>query len=206
MENKKEKGLLIVLSGPSGAGKGTIYGIVTKAMPELRPSISVTTRAPRPDEVEGKHYYFRSVKEYERMKAEGAFLETATVYGNRYGTPKAPVFAMIEKGEDVLFEIDVQGAKQIEEKYPECVSIFIMTPSFAELERRLRKRGTECEADIQKRLSCARAELAEYKHFNYFITNDEAELAAERVMEIIKAEKRHSIKSNEQKIQALLNE
>ena len=206
MENKKEKGLLIVLSGPSGAGKGTIYGFVTKAMPELHPSISVTTRAPRPGEEEGKHYYFRSVEEYERMKASDGFLETATVYGNRYGTPKAPVFAMIEKGEDVLFEIDVQGAKQIKQKYPDCVSIFIMTPSFAELEERLRGRGTECEADIQKRLSCARAELAQYKCFDYFITNDKAEKAAARVMDIIKVEKQHAIQSNEQKIRALLNE
>ncbi|MDE7396018.1 MAG: guanylate kinase [Clostridiales bacterium] len=205
MKDKKEKGLLIVISGPSGAGKGTIYGKVRQKMPDLKPSISVTTRAPRPGEQDGVHYYFRTVEEHKRMQANDEFLEWADVYGNLYGTPKAPVFAMLEAGEDVLFEIDVQGAKQIKEKYPDSILIFIMTPSFAELEKRLRGRGTEKEEIIQKRLGSARGEVAQYKLFDYFVTNDNADEAAERVAGIIAAEK-YNIMSNEQKIQQLLAE
>lgn len=205
MEEKKGKGLLIVLSGPSGAGKGTIYGEVVKRLPQLKQSISVTTRAPRPGEIEGVHYYFRSVEEYERMKANNEFLETATVYNNRYGTPKAPVFRMIDEGDDVFFEIDVEGAKQVKQKYPDCVSVFIMPPSFAVLERRLRGRGTESEDSLRTRLGCARSELAQYELFDYIVFNDDAEEATCRVIDIIKAEKSR-VKNNEHTIQALLNE
>lgn len=184
-----KKGLLIVISGPSGAGKGTIYNMVLEQMPNIRKSISVTTRKPRPNEVEGVHYYFKTEEEYRQMIADGDFLETAEVYNNFYGTPKAPVFEMLAKGEDVMFEVDTIGAQQIKKKYAECVSIFIMTPSFAELEKRLRARNTETEESIRTRLGSARRELGRYETFDYIVFNDKAEDAAARVMDIIRAER-----------------
>lgn len=168
------KGLLIVISGPSGAGKGTIYNKVLALRPEIKKSVSVTTRAPRKGEQEGVHYYFRTIEDYQKMIADGAFLETAAVYSNYYGTPKAPVFKMLADGSDVMFEIDTFGNKQIRAKYPECVSIFIMTPTFAELERRLRDRNTESEDSINTRLGNARRELGEYRDFDYIVFNDDA--------------------------------
>lgn len=198
-----EKGLLIVISGPSGAGKGTIYGAVTKAHPELKKSISVTTRAPRAGETEGVHYYFRSVEEYAEMKKRGEFLETAEVYGNYYGTPAAPVMEMLSHGDDVMFEIDIEGAKQIKAKYPECVSIFIMPPSFEILEQRLRGRGTEDEQSLARRLGSARSELAQYENFDYIVFNDEAKVATEKVIDIIASEK-CAISRNSGKIEKML--
>lgn len=198
-----KKGLLIVLSGPSGAGKGTVYNAVTERLPELKKSISVTTRAPRPGEIDGVHYYFRTVKEYGIMKERGEFLETAEVYKNFYGTPQAPVFAMLEKGEDVFFEIDIEGAKQIKAKYPECVSVFIMPPSFEILEQRLRGRGTEDENSLLTRIGSARGELAQYKNFDYIVFNDDVTSATQNVINIIEAE-RCNILRNEKKILKML--
>lgn len=183
------KGLLVVISGPSGAGKGTIYHAVIEKMPEIRKSISVTTRNPRPGEIDGVHYHFKTVEQYRQMIANGEFLETAEVYENYYGTPKAPVFEILKNGDDVMFEVDVIGAKQIKAKYPECVSIFIMTPSFEVLEKRLRGRKTENEDSIRTRLGSARRELGEYKHFDYIVFNDDAAEATKRVTDIICAEK-----------------
>mgnify|MGYP001638739108 CR=1 FL=1 len=184
-----DKGLLIVLSGPSGAGKGTIYNKVLALRPQIRKSVSVTTRAPRPNEQEGVHYYFRTIEQYQQMIAAGAFLETASVYNNYYGTPKAAVFDMLRAGEDVMFEIDTVGNKQIRTKYPECVSIFIMTPSFSVLEQRLRDRHTETEDAVKTRLGNARRELGEYKDFDYIVFNEDADKAAAEVVSIIDAEK-----------------
>ncbi len=200
-----EKGLMIVLSGPSGAGKGTIYTQVLERCPSLRRSVSVTTRAPRPGEVEGVHYYFRTLEEYRKLKAEDAFLETAEVYHNCYGTPKAPVYAMLEEGHDVFLEIDVAGAKQIKQKYPASVAIFIMPPSFAELETRLKGRGTESAESLSTRLGAARSELAQYGLFDYLVINDTVEEAAEKVTEIIRAEKCR-MRSCENTLKALLAE
>ncbi len=198
-----KKGLLIVLSGPSGAGKGTVYNAVINMLPELKKSISVTTRLPRPDEIDGVHYYFRTVEEYVAMKERGEFLETAEVYKNFYGTPQAPVFEMLEKGEDVFFEIDVEGAKQIKAKYPECVSIFIIPPSFEVLEQRLRGRGTEDENSLLTRIGSARGELAQYKNFDYIVFNDDVHSATQNVVNIIEAE-RCDILRNERKILNML--
>ncbi len=198
-----EKGLLIVISGPSGAGKGTIYNKVLALRPEIRKSISVTTRAPRPNEVEGVHYYFRTIEDYQKMIAEGAFLETASVYSNYYGTPKAHVFEMLAAGNDVMFEIDTYGNKQIRAKYPECVSIFIMTPTFADLEHRLRSRNTETEDSINTRLGNARRELGEYRDFDYIVFNDDADSAALQVAAIIDAEKARMFR-NEARVNELL--
>ena len=208
-----EKGLLIVLSGPSGAGKGTVYNAVCARDAKLHKSISVTTRSPREGEQEGVHYYFRTEQEYARMKENGEFLETADVYKHKYGTPAKPVFDMLDKGEDVFFEIDVAGAKQIKAKYPESILIYLMPPSFEILEQRLRGRRTEDEDSLRTRLGSARSELRQYGCFDYIVFNDVLENATQDVADIIEAEREHTrtnvtqrcaIAHNEQKIQELL--
>lgn len=201
----KKEGLLIIISGPSGAGKGTIYNEVIARRPEIKKSISVTTRDPRPGEIEGVHYYFRSLEEYQHMIAGGDFLETAAVYSNYYGTPKAPVFEMLNSGDDVMFEIDTLGTEQIKKKYPKSIAIFIMPPSFEILEQRLRGRGTETEEAILRRLSFAKKELGKYKMFDYIVFNDDKEKAVMSVLAIIDAEKNKIVK-NESIIKKLLNE
>ncbi len=196
------KGLLVVISGPSGAGKGTIYGKVIEQT-GMKRSVSVTTRKPRPGEVEGINYYFRTEEQYQQMIASGEFLETAAVYNNFYGTPKAPVFSNLESGFDVLFEVDVHGAKSIKSKYPEAVTIFLMTPDFDTLEARLKSRGTESASALKMRLDSARNELAKYEMFDYIVFNDTVEQATAEVISIIEAEK-HKVKNNIAKINALL--
>lgn len=198
------KGLLFVISGPSGAGKGSIYSKVI-AKTDLKRSVSVTTRPPRPGEVEGVNYFFRTEEQYQQMIAAGEFLETAEVYKNFYGTPKAPVFENLEKGNDVLFEVDVHGVKSIKKKYPEAIAIFVMTPDFETLEKRLRARGTETEDKIKIRLGAARRELGEYNMFDYIVFNDELEPAVQEVLDIVTAEKR-KIKNNLARIKSLLGE
>lgn len=198
------KGLLFVISGPSGAGKGSIYSKVI-AKTDLKRSVSVTTRPPRPDEVEGVNYFFRTEEQYQQMIAAGEFLETAEVYKNFYGTPKAPVFENLEKGNDVLFEVDVHGVKSIKKKYPEAIAIFVMTPDFETLEKRLRARGTETEDKIKIRLGAARRELSEYNMFDYIVFNDELDSAVQEVLDIVTAEKR-KIKNNLARIKSLLGE
>lgn len=183
-----DKGLLVVISGPSGAGKGTIYRNVIERTGMER-SVSVTTRQPRPGEVDGVDYYFRTEEQYQQMIAAGEFLETAAVYNNFYGTPKAPVFANLESGRDVLFEVDVHGARSIKKKYPEAICIFIMTPDFRTLETRLKGRGTETPSSLQTRLSAAKHELKKYENFDYIVFNDDIEQATEQVLGIIYAEK-----------------
>ena len=198
-----DKGLLVVISGPSGAGKGTIYQKVIERT-GMKRSVSVTTRKPRPGEVEGVNYFFRTEEEYQRMIAAGEFLETAEVYSNYYGTPKAPVFENLENGYDVLFEVDVHGARSIKKKYPEAVAIFVMTPSFEILEERLRARGTETEDSLKTRLGAARRELSKYELFDYIVFNDELEQAVCDVLDIINSEKR-KIKNNISAINNLLD-
>lgn len=198
------KGLLFVISGPSGAGKGTIYARVIEKT-GMKRSVSVTTRKPRPGEVEGVNYFFRTEEQYQQMIAAGEFLETAEVYNNFYGTPKAPVFENLDNGYDVLFEVDVHGAKSIKKKYPEAISVFVMTPDFEVLEERLRGRGTETEASLKTRLGAAKRELGKYEMFDYIVFNDNIDQAVQEVLDIVTAEKCR-VKNNLAAIKSLLGQ
>lgn len=198
------KGLLVVISGPSGAGKGTIYSKVIERT-GMKRSVSVTTRKPRPGEEEGVNYFFRTEEQYQQMIANGEFLETAEVYHNYYGTPKAPVFENLQNGYDVLFEVDVHGARSIKKKYPEAVAIFVMPPDFETLGARLRGRGTESEQSLKLRLGAAKRELAKYEMFDYIVFNDDIGQAVQDVLDIVNAEKR-KIKNNIEAIKALLGQ
>lgn len=183
------EGLLIVVSGPSAAGKGTVCRELLNCQPDLVFSVSATTRPPRPGEVDGKNYYFISRDEFERMVAAGEMLEWAEVYGNFYGTPRKAVVEWLEQGRDVLLEIDIQGARQVRRQFPRGVFIFLMPPSLAELERRIRERGTETEEAVRRRLASAAAEIAACREYDYVVVNDRVEDAVAKIRAIITAEK-----------------
>lgn len=181
----KNKGLLIVYTGASGVGKGTIMKKLLAANPNLRLSVSATSRPPREGELDGREYYFVSRERFDEMIAEGGFLEHAEYVGNKYGTPKAPVMQMLDEGLDVILEIEVKGFLQVKEAYPACVTIFIAPPSFEELEARLRGRGTETEEVIAERLKTAEQELQSRNLFDYIVVNDDVDRAAEEILSII---------------------
>lgn len=185
---KKDKGLLIVISGPSGAGKGTICAEVRKQMKNLVYSISMTTRKPRVGEIEGESYFFRTVKEFETLLEKGAFLEYAKVYDNYYGTPKEYVMDLLDEGKSVVLEIDIQGAMQVKEHFEEGVFIYVVPPSLEVLSQRIFDRGTDSEEVINKRLSLAASELALAHKYDYVVINDELDDAVERVKSILIAE------------------
>ncbi|EJU25086.1 guanylate kinase [Selenomonas sp. CM52] len=183
------KGLLVVVSGPSGAGKGTICQALLEKTP-LAYSVSATTRKPRAGEVDGESYYFLSVEAFEKMIEKDELLEWAKVYDNYYGTPLKKVEEKLAAGEDILLEIDTQGAMKVREKFPEGVYIFILPPSLAELERRIRGRDTETEEVLQKRLAAAIDEIEAGKCYKYVVTNDEVDGAVDSVCAILAAERR----------------
>ena len=182
-------GMLLVISGPSGVGKGTMVKHLMDRDPSIVFSVSATTRAPREGEVDHQDYHFVTETEYDQLLEEDAFLEHAEVHAHRYGTLKSEVEERIARGQNVLLDIDTQGALQVMEKAPEAVSIFILPPSFQELERRLRGRQTETEADIQRRLANARHEVTQLPRYTYALVNDDLDRACEALECIVKAEK-----------------
>ncbi|MCL2599534.1 MAG: guanylate kinase [Firmicutes bacterium] len=191
-KQKKEtikKGLLIIISGPSGSGKSTIYKEILSRNSNILGSISVTTREPRGAEIDGVHYYFITKEKYFELKETGGLLEGAKVYGNYYGTPLAKVQEQIENGKDIVFEIDIDGARQIKSKYPNAIWIFVIPPSLAILEERLRSRATDTAEVIERRLSLAKSEIAYSEMFDYFVVNDGLSESIKTIEGIIEAER-----------------
>lgn len=184
------RGLMIVISSPSGAGKSTIARNLLAKDPELSISVSVTTRQRRHSEIEGQHYYFKTVREFEALRATESLLEWAEVHGNYYGTPRDAVEAAMAEGRDMLFDIDWQGAQQLQEKMAgDVVSIFILPPSMAELQSRLHRRAEDSEEVIATRLANSRAEIEHWREYDYIVVNDDLDRAFKSVRAIVKAER-----------------
>lgn len=184
------RGLLIVVSGPSGVGKSTVIGALSDRRP-MAFSVSATTRSPRPTEVDGQHYHFVDRARFEDMIAAGDLLEWAEYAGNLYGTPKAPVVANLDAGRDVLLDIENEGARQVKENLPEAILLFILPPSRDELERRLRSRADTSEEAIAKRLSVADAQVAEARReWDWLVTNDDVTSVMEQIDRILAASER----------------
>lgn len=183
------KGLLIIVSGPSGAGKGTICKELIDRDGSILVSVSATTRQPRNGEVDGVSYHFLTRERFKQMILEDGFLEHACVYDNYYGTPKDFVVEQITQGKNVLLEIDIQGALQVKKKYPEGIFVFILPPSMKTLKSRIEGRGSETPESLNKRLSCAYSEIELIKNYDYFIVNDTVDHATDVLQAIITAEK-----------------
>ena len=187
--SKKNRGNIIILSGPSGAGKGTIYHELLKNNPNLKISISMTTRKPREGETNGVEYFFVSEEEFKKEIENDAFIEYAVVHGNYYGTLKREVERDLDNGFDVILEIDIQGAINVKSKKPDGIFIFIMPPSMKELKNRLIKRGTETKEKLIERFKNAYKEINEMTKYNYVVINDEIDSAVKKVEAILVAER-----------------
>ena len=187
-----KRGLLIVVSGPSGTGKGTVCHALLQKRPDIHLSVSATTRRPRPGEADGVNYYFLSEEKFKSMIEEKGFIEWACFCQNYYGTPRDKVEEQLAAGHDVILEIEVQGAMQVRSKFPEAVFVFVMAPSVEELERRLSGRGTEAPAVIKERLKTALWEYSNMEKYNYILLNDEVDGAVDRLISIIDAEKQRT--------------
>ena len=179
------KGKIYVISGPSGVGKGTVVKALIASHDDIKVSVSATTRLPREGEINGESYYFITKDVFEDTIANDGFIEYAEYCGNCYGTPKKPVFDMLEAGMDVILEIEVQGGVQVMEKFPEAIGIFILPPSMISLEKRLRGRQSETEEAIVRRLETARYELSQVGKYDYFVVNGPLEQAVADVADII---------------------
>jgi guanylate kinase len=182
-------GRLFVITAPSGAGKTSLTDALTREDPSLQLSTSYTTRAPRPGEKDGVDYHFVDERTFLAMRDRGEFLENAEVHGFRYGTAKRVINDALARGEDLILEIDWQGARQVRALYPDCVGIFILPPSFEELERRIRARGQDSEAVIRRRLDNARGEMDHAGEFDYAIINKDFDTARRELAEVIRAER-----------------
>ena len=179
------KGKLFVISGPSGTGKGTICKELLSRSDSMRLSISMTTRGPREGEVHGVHYLFMTKEEFNKMAENNDFLEHAEFAGNYYGTPLPPIIEKTSNGISVILEIEVKGFKQVKEKMPEAISVFLAPPSMEELERRLRNRGTDSEEKILERLSIAKEEMKLSEKYDYIVVNDDVDRAVREIINII---------------------
>lgn len=185
MENNSRVGNLFVVSGPSGAGKGTLLSQVIERIPDAWVSVSATTRSPRPGEIEGVHYFFLDTDHFKSLVEQDGFLEWAQVHDNYYGTLKQSVIDHMNAGDQVILEIDVQGALQVRKALPEAHLVFIEPPSLEELERRLRQRGTETEDVISSRIKTAEVELAQKMEYDVQVVNDDLERAVDELVEVI---------------------
>ena len=181
------RGKLVIISGPSGAGKGTLVRALLGRVPAVWVSVSATTRPPRPGEREGEHYFFLSAEEFERRVRTGEFLEHAEVHGNRYGTLRSTVEAKLAEGRVVVLEIDPQGARQVRELMPEAVLVFILAPSTEELVRRIKARGAESDADIEVRMATAQRELALVGTYDCVVQNDDLRRATDELVRFIES-------------------
>ena len=188
-QNQMNRGMLIVVSSPSGGGKGTLIDRVLKTVPNLSYSVSFTTRAPRPAEEDGREYFFIDRAAFEQMIERGEFLEWADVYGHLYGTNCNQVERERAAGHDIILEIDVQGAESIRKKIPDAVSIFILPPSFELLRGRLLARGTDSAEALERRMRGAPSEVEQFRHFQYVILNDDINRASHQLASVIYAER-----------------
>ncbi len=187
-QSLQRRGVCLVISAPSGAGKSTIANALRAAEPELMHSVSATTRAPRPGEIDGVHYTFRTPEQFAAMAKEGALLEWATVFGRGYGTPRAPVEACLAAGRDMVFDIDWQGHRQLRAALPgDVVGVFVLPPSLDALDRRLRARASDDPAEISRRMDAARDEIAHWREFDHVIVNDRLEQAIGEARAVLNA-------------------
>jgi guanylate kinase len=189
-ENISRRGLMLVLSSPSGAGKTTLSRRLLQSDSDIVMSVSATTRAPRPNEIDGQDYFFVTPEKFDAMAASGEFLEHATVFGNKYGTPRAPVMAALEAGKDVLFDIDWQGTQQLKQQArDDLASVFVVPPSKAELERRLRIRAQDSDQVVRERMAKASDELSHWAEYDYLLMNDDIQHALGKLEEILRVER-----------------
>ncbi len=202
----KRQGIIFILSAPSGAGKTTLYNGLRKIHPEIKLSVSCTTRARRPGEVDGRDYRFLSEREFSLRRARGEFAEWAKVHDYFYGTPRKPLDESIRAGRDILLDIDVQGARQIKRAYPGAVSIFLLPPSLAELKRRLAARGTDDKEIIRRRLANARGEIKEIIHYDYYVINRKVSEALRLLSAVVEAERAKTSRVREWRLEALRRE
>ncbi|AQS91676.1 guanylate kinase [Gluconobacter albidus] len=188
MTQLPRRGVCLVISAPSGAGKSTIANALRASEPTLRHSVSVTTRGPRPGEVEGVHYHFRDIAEFRRMAADGELLEWAEVFGRGYGTPRAPVEEALDAGHDMVFDIDWQGHRLLRAALPDdVVSLFVLPPSLEELERRLNKRASDHPEEIAKRMQAALNEISHWSEFDHTIINSDLDTAISQARSVLTA-------------------
>ena len=189
-DNNRRRGLMLVLSSPSGAGKTTLSRRLLQSDPEIVMSVSATTRPPRPNEIDGQDYYFVTPQKFDSMVAQNEFLEHALVFGNKYGTPRAPVMKALEDGKDVLFDIDWQGTQQLKQQArDDLASVFVVPPSKAELERRLRIRAQDSEDVVRQRMAKASDELSHWAEYDYLLMNDDIQHAMGKLEEILRVER-----------------
>jgi guanylate kinase len=199
----RREGILFILSAPSGTGKTTLVKGLRAVCPEIKMSVSMTTRARRSGEKQGRDYYFVKAAKFTAMKAKGDFAEWARVHGFSYATPRRPLDRCIRRGRDMLLDIDVQGARKIKRNYPQAVSIFLLPPSWRELERRLARRGTDREETIRRRLANARDEIKEIIKYDYYVVNRDVDQSVALLQCIVKAERAKTLRVKEWRTEPL---